>query len=100
MNSLQLSTLQAFQQFSFACKNQFPKTSPAEFIQFLSECIVKLLQGNLSEVKGSHMLKYRDKAHELSLKRTTLEQRRSLISSQKGLLLNKTVSPFVNIRLF
>ena len=41
------------------------------------------LQGNLSEAKLSHALKYRDEIHELSLKRTTWKQRRSLLSSQK-----------------
>ena len=45
--------------------------------------------------KKSHVLKYRDKIHELSLKRTTWKQRRSLLSSQKGILRTKTISPFV-----
>ena len=44
-------------------------------------------------MKRSHVLKYRDEIHELSLKRTTWKQRRSLLSSQKGLLLIKTISP-------
>ena len=101
MNKLNLSTLQAFQHFSLACKIQFLKTCPKEFIRFLSEWIVNLLQGNLSEVKRRHVLKYRDKLHELSLKRTTWKQRRSLLSSHKGkgLLLKKTISPFVLIHL-
>ena len=92
MNTLNLSTLQAFQQFSLACKIQILKTCPKEFIRFLSECIVNLLQGNLSEVKGRQVLKHRDEIHELSLKRTTWKQRRSLLSSQKGVLLIKTIS--------
>ena len=95
MNTLNLSTLQAFQHFSLACKIQFLKTCPKEFIRFLSECIVNLLQGNLSEVKRRHVLKYRDEIHELTLKRATWKQRRSLFSSQKVLLLMKTISPFV-----
>ena len=52
-------------------------------------------KGNLSEVKRRHVLKYRDEIHELSLKRTTWKQRGSLLSSQKGLLLIKTIFPFV-----
>ena len=76
-------------------QNSVSKTCPKEFIRFLSECIVNLLQGNLSEVKRRHFLKYRDEIHELFLKRTTWKQRRSLLSSQKGLLLIKTISPFV-----
>ena len=93
MNTLNLSTLQAFQHFSLACKIQLLKTYSKEFIRFLSECIVNLLQGNLSEVKRRHVLKYRDEIHEMSLKRTTWKQRRSLLSSQKGFLLIKTIPP-------
>ena len=95
MKTLNLSTLQAFQHISLACKIQFVKTCPKEFIRFLSEYIVNMLQGNLSEVKKSHVLKYRDEIHELSLKWTTWKQRRSPLPSQKRLLLIKTISPFV-----
>ena len=94
-DTLNLSTLQAFQHFSLPCKVQFLKTCPKEFIRFLSECIVNLLQGNLSEVKRRHVLKYRDEIHETVFKKNNLEARRSLLSSQKGLLLIKTISPFV-----
>ena len=51
--------------------------------------------GKLVRSKKKHVLKYRDEIHELSLKRTTWKQRRSLLSSQKRLLLIKTISPFV-----
>ena len=95
MNQLNLSPLQAFQHFSLECKIQFLKTCPKDFIRLLSECNVNLLQGNLSEVKRSHMLKHRDKYHKLFLKGTTWNQRRSVLSSQKGFLLIKTVSPLV-----
>ena len=95
MNTLNLSTLQAFQHVSIACTIQFLKTCPKEVIRFLSECIVNLLQGNLSEVKRRHVVKSTDEIHELFLKRTTWKQRKSLLSSQKGLLLIKTISPFV-----
>ena len=84
--------LQAFQHFSLAREIQFLKTCPKEFIRLLSECNVNLLPEKLSEVKRSHVLKYRDKNHELSLKRTTWKQRRSLLSVQKGFLLIKTIS--------
>ena len=93
MSTLNLSTLQAFfQHFSIACRNQFRKICPKEIIRFLSECIFNLLQGNLSEIKRSHVLRYRD---EIFVKRTTWKQRRSLLSSQKVFLLIKTISPFV-----
>ena len=92
-NTLNFSTLQAFQHFSLACKIQFLKTCPNEFIRFLSECIVNLLQGSLSEVRRIHILKYRDEVHELFSKGTIWKQRRSLLSSQKGLMLIKTISP-------
>ena len=93
MNTLNLSTLQAFQDFSLACKIQFLKTCPKEFARFLSKCTVNLLQGNWSEVKRSHVLKNRDEIHEASLERTTRKQRRNLLSPQKVLLLIKTISP-------
>ena len=74
--------------------------SKEKFIRFLTNCIVNLLQGNLSEVKRGHFLKYRDKIHELFLKRKIWKQRRSLLSPQKVLLLMKTISPFVFNHLF
>ena len=93
MNTLNFSTLHAFQHFSLACQIQFLKTCSKAFIRFLCKC--NLLQGNLSEVKRSHVLKYRDEIHELFLKRTTWKQRRSPFLSQKGLLFTKTIYPFV-----
>ena len=95
MNTLSFSTLQAFQHFSYACKIQFLENFPKEFIRFLSECIVNLLQEKLSEIKRSHFLKYSDRVHELSVKRTTYKQRRSLLASQKGVMLKKKIPPFV-----
>ena len=71
------------------------ETCPKEFIQFLSVCIVNLLQGNLSEVKRRLVVKYRDEIHDLSLKGTTWMQQRSLLLSQKRLMLIETISPFV-----
>ena len=45
--------------------------------------------------KQKSRAKNRDEIHELSLRRTTWKQRRSLLSSQKGLVLIKTFSHFV-----
>ena len=83
MNTLNLSTLQAIQHFFLACKIQLLKTCPKELNQFLSECIVNLLQRNLSEVKSSQVLKYRDESDELFLKRTTWKQWRSYLRRKK-----------------
>ena len=61
---------------------------------------VSLLQGNLSEVKRSHVVKNRDEIQELIFeKKTTWKHWRSLFSSQKVLLLIKTISPVVIIHL-
>ena len=49
----------------------------------------------LTRNKKNHVLKHGNGIHALSLKRTTWKQRRSLLSSQKGLLLIKTISSFV-----
>ena len=51
--------------------NSVFETCPGELIRFLSECIVNLLQGKLSEVKIGQVLKYRDEIHELSLEITS-----------------------------
>ena len=90
-----LSILQAFQHFSPKCKIQFLQNSPKEFIRFLSECIVNLLHGNLQDLKKEQVTKYRKQIHALSLVRTTWKERRRILSTKKGLLLIKTISPFV-----
>ena len=54
------------------CQKQFLKTCPKNFMQFLNECIVNLLQGKLQEIIRNHVLKYRKDIQALSLKGTTL----------------------------
>ena len=56
-------------------------------------------KGNLSEVKRVHVLNNRDKSYKLSIGRTTWKHQGSLLSSQKGLLLEKTTSPLINNQL-
>ena len=84
---------------SLKSKIQLPQNSPEEFIRFLSESIVNLLHGNLQELKQEQVLKYRKEIHALSLVRTTWKERRRILSTRKGLLLRKTISPFVNSHL-
>ena len=93
MNTLNLSTLRVFKHFFPTGKVQFLKTCPEVFIPFLSECIVK--SSKIAGNKKNHVLKNRNKIHELILRGTTWEQKRRVLSSQKGLLLIKTISPFV-----
>ena len=95
MSTQNLSILHAFQSFSRKCKSQFLQSCPKEFIRFLSECIVNILQGNLQSVKRHHVIKYKRELHLLSLKRTTWKQRRDLLTSERGLQLVDTITPFV-----
>ena len=99
MNTLFFSALQAFQHFSPTSKIQFPKTCPKELIQFLSECIINLLQGNMQKTEKNHVLEYRNEIHALSLQKTTNKQGINLLSSQNGLLHVKTISLFARYHL-
>ena len=95
MSTQNLSILHAFQSFSRKCKIQFLQSCPKEFIRFLSECIVNILKGNLQNVKRHHVIKYKRELHLLSLKRTNWKQRRDLLTSERGLQLVDTITPFV-----
>ena len=57
--------------------------------------IVNILHGNLQNVKRHHINKYKRELHLLSLKRTTWKQRRDLLTSERGLQLVDTITPFV-----
>ena len=85
------SILQAFQHFSPKCKKQFLQNSPNEIIRFLSECIVNLLHENLQNLTKEQVCKYRKQIQSLFLVRTTWKNS----VDKKGLLLIKTISPFV-----
>ena len=50
MNTQNLSTLQVFQSFSHKCKSIFLQSCPKEFIMFLCQCLVILLERNLQSI--------------------------------------------------
>ena len=89
------SILHAFQSFSRKCKIHFLQSCPKDFIRFLSECIVNILKGNLQNVKRHHVIKYKRELHLLFLKRFIWKQRRDLLTSERGLQLVDTITPFV-----
>ena len=93
MNTQSLSTLQVFQSLSRKCKSHFLQSCPKEFIQFLCECIVNLLKGNLQTEKRHHVVKFQDEVWLLSLKRTTWKQRRNVLLSENGLQLIAVITP-------
>ena len=51
-------------------QKNLPKNCPKEFIQFLNECIVNLLRGELQDIQKQDVIKYQDGIHQLILKRT------------------------------
>ena len=57
MISENLSTLQLFQSFSRKCKSLFLHSCPKQFIRFLCDCIVNLLNGNLQSIKRHQVTK-------------------------------------------
>ena len=93
MNRQNLSTLQVFQSLSRKCKSHFLQSWPKEFIRFLRECIVNLLEGNLQAIKRHHVVRFQEEVWLLSLKRTTWKQRRNVLSSEKGLQLIPVITP-------
>ena len=93
MNTQNLSTLQVFQSCSHKCKNHFLQSCPREFIRFLCECIINLLNGNLQSIKRQHVTKFRSKVWLLSPKLTTRKQRRDILASERGLQLIKNITP-------
>ena len=93
MNTQNLSTLQVFQSFSHKCKNLFLQSCPKEFIRFLCQCIINLLEENLQSIKRNHVAKFQSEFRLLSLKRTTWKQRRDILASERGLQLIKYITP-------
>ena len=99
MNKQNLSTLQLFQSFARNCKSHFLQSGPKEFIRFLCECIVNLLNGKLQTKKRHHVVKFQDEFWLLLLKRTTWKQRRNVLLSEKGLQLIAVITLPVDIHL-
>ena len=81
------------QSFSHKCKSLFLESCPKEFIRFLCECKINLLKGNLQSIKIHHVVKFQSEVRLLSLKRTTWKQRRDILASERGLQLNKVITP-------
>ena len=90
-NTLIFSTLQAFHHFSLGCKVQFSKTCPKESFRFLSECIVNLLQGNLSEVKRSDMLNKVQRRNSRTVLKTN-----NLEATKKSIFVTKRIVAYEN----
>ena len=73
---------------------------PRKFIQFLHDCIVNLLRGELRDIQKGDVKKYQDEIHPLSLKRTGINERRAIFSSRKGIELLQSLTPSIINRLF
>ena len=69
-------------------KNLYKRIYP-----IFSKCIVNLLQGNLSEVKRSHVLKYRDEILEMSFKKNNLEATKKSTFVAKRIIAHKNNLP-------
>ena len=69
-------------------------------IPFLSECSVNPLQGNLSEVKISHVLKYRDKIHKMFSKKQLGTNEEVSFRRKKDYCSNKHFPPSSNFIFF
>ena len=80
-------------------KSVFLQSCPKEFIRFACECIINLLNGNWQSIKRQHVAKFESEVRLLSLKSTTWKQKRDTLASEKGLQLNKVLTPLVTNHL-
>ena len=95
MSTQHLSTLIALQKYSQSFQSTFLKYCPKDLIQFLNECIVNLLRGELKEIQKQEVLVFREEIHLLILKRTSLKKRRQILSSKKGISLISILTPSI-----
>ena len=80
-------------------KRTYLKICPKEFIQFLNECIVNMLRGELQDIQKRDVKNYQDEIHQLILKRTGINKRRAILSSRKGIELISILTPSIINRL-
>ena len=99
MSTQHLSTLTTFQSYSRNFKRTYLKNCLKEFIQFLNECIVNMLRGELQDNQKRDVKKYQDEIHQLILKRTGINKRRAVLSSRKGIELISILTPSIINRL-
>ena len=78
----------------------FLQSFPKEFILFLCECLKNLLKRNLQSIKRNYTANFHSKIPLLSLKRTTWEQIRDILVSEKDLQHIKVSTPPVIKHLF
>ena len=84
MNTWNVIFLWMSQSFSCRCKNYSPQFYPKDMIQFLCNCTLNLLKGNLECMKRCHNAKIRGKLQLFSLWRTFWKQRRDVLASKKS----------------
>ena len=87
-------TAQLFQTFKPSFRKIFLHNCPKEFIRFLCECCFNLLAGKLN-IKKSQVFKFERQLKRLISKSTSLRERRSILSSPKGLKLISMLIPVV-----
>ena len=80
-----VSILPIFQKISLRLQKQFILNCPNNFFQFLIECSVKLLRGELRDPRKEDVVKYRKKNSQLTQKNTPLHKWRNSFSSAKDL---------------
>ena len=88
-----------FSKLSNNCKVHFPRISPEDFICYLCEFMVNLLNVNLQELKESNFWEIENKLTHFFLVKINLKETRRILSSRKDLLLKQTIYTFVKIHL-
>ena len=84
MNTQNLSNFIVFQTFSHKCNNHFHQCCRKELFQFLCDCILNLLKGNLQSRNGHLMSKFHQRVQILSPKRTNWKKWKDVWRPKNG----------------
>lgn len=96
MSGQMLNTLKRFQKLKMAEKRRAIQQAPDDFLIFLSECFLNILNGNIRSLKKTQLLTFRRQLEVLTNQNTRIIERRVILASPKGLkLLSKTVGPVI-----
>lgn len=94
-NILNAHTLWVFQTFSHRFKKHYLQKCPKEFIRFLCECIFNLVEGNLHVIEKKTVSAYKKQISKLVQRKPSFRERRTILSSPKGLSLLKVITPSI-----
>ena len=97
INAQNYYTLKLFRSLSRKFQPAFLLNCSKEFIRFLCECIVNLIEGNLTGVRKNQFVRFQKQLRKLTSKSTTINCRRLIFGSKAGItILGYIYQPCMN----